>query len=128
MTEQRVVRTRITHPRTDAARRADVRPVSREIDEQTPIGAVYMSSLIRSQRRLAVTVCATTAAMLVAIVIAGAVDRRFDHQRFLGVPLPWLVLGGFVYPALIGLGAFLVRQSERNERTFADLVQRERPS
>jgi hypothetical protein len=41
-----------------------------------------------------------------------------------GVPLPWLLLGGLVYPALVALGWFYVRQAERVEREFSDLVER----
>jgi hypothetical protein len=119
---QPVKRVRITHPRTEAARRLPVRPASREIDEQTAIGEVYMSSLIRSQRRLAVIVCLTVAVLLVGTALLGAVSPRFTELRLLGVPLPWMILGVLVYPALIALAAYAVRKSERNERAFTELV------
>jgi hypothetical protein len=38
--------------------------------------------------------------------------------------LPWLLLGVLVYPAMLGLGWFYVRQAERNEHDFTDLVDR----
>jgi uncharacterized membrane protein (DUF485 family) len=122
MTDQPVQRVRITHPRTDASRRVPPRPPSREIDEQTQVGAVYMDSLIRSQRRLAVVVCLTITVLLVGTALLGAFAPPFAEIHLLGVPLPWLVLGVLVYPALIALAAYTVRQSERNERAFTELV------
>jgi hypothetical protein len=117
-----VQRVRITHPRTEAVRRKPTRPTSREIDEQTQVGAVYMDSLIRSQRRLAVMVCLTITAVLVGTALVGALVPRFAQLHLLGVPLPWVVLGVLVYPLLIALAAYTVRKAERNERAFTELV------
>lgn len=117
-------RVRITHPRTEAARRVPQRPASREIDEQTELGEVYMSSLIRSQRRLAIVVCTVIAVLLAGTALLGAVSDRFGRLRLLGVPLPWLVLGLLVYPVLIAVAAYTVHQAERNERAFTHLVRR----
>jgi hypothetical protein len=117
-------RVRITHPRTDAVRPAPHRPPVEEIDEQTRLGAVYMSSLIRSQRRLALIVCAWIALLLGGVALLGAYAPRLVAVRLLGIPLPWLVLGLFVYPALITLGWYTVRSAERTERDFLELVRR----
>ncbi len=117
-------RVRITHQRTDAVRRAPHRPPAREIDEQTRLGDVYMFSLIRSQRRLAVTVCAGIALLLVGTALLGARAHAFAAFHVFGVPLPWLVLGVLVYPALIALGWYTVRSAERTERDFLELVRR----
>jgi hypothetical protein len=115
---------RITHPRTDAVRRAPHRPAVREIEEQTRLGDVYMSSLIRSQRRLAIAICFAIALLLVGTALAGAVWHGYVRLRLFGIPLPWLALGLFVYPALIALGWYTMRSAERNERDFLDLVRR----
>jgi hypothetical protein len=117
-------RVRVTHPRTDAARRAPQRPAAREIDEQTQVGDVFMSSLIRSQRRLAVLVCAAIAILLVGIVIVDSYVPQLMRIRIVGVPLAWVVLGLIVYPVLIGLGWLAVRSAERSEQNFLDLVRR----
>jgi hypothetical protein len=122
MTNESGKRVRVTHPRTDAARRAPVRSVSREIDEQTRVGEVYMLALVRTQRRLAVVVCATVGLVLGGTALLGAWWPRFGGIRVVGVPLPWLLLGVGVYPVLFILGRFAVRQAERNERAFIELV------
>jgi hypothetical protein len=115
-------RVRIAHPRTDAARRVRTRPPSREIDEQTAIGELYMASLIRSQRNLALGVCATVFALLMGIAAIAAVFPRWGDLRLFGISLPWVIVGFAVYPMLIGLAAYLVRQAARNEATFVDLL------
>jgi hypothetical protein len=117
-------RVRITHPRTGAVRRVSNRPPAREIDEQTGLGDVYMLSLIRSQRRLALTVCGGIALLLVGTALLGAYVPRFVHFQLFGIPLPWLVLGVLVYPALIAIGWYTVRSAERTERDFLELVRR----
>jgi hypothetical protein len=119
-------RVRITHPRTEAARRGVVRAPSREIDEQTAVGETYMRSLIASQRRLAVRVCAAVGAMLVGTALLSAAAPGVMGARILGIPLAWLVLGLLVYPALLGIAAYAVRTAERNERAFTVLLLRHR--
>lgn len=119
-------RVRVTHPRTLAARRLPARPLSREIDEQTALGEVYMRSLIRSQRRLATVVCGATALLLFGIAFAGAVLPGMASIRVLGIPLPWALLGVLVYPVLIALAAYAVRHAERNEQAFTDLARKRR--
>lgn len=119
-----VKRVRITHPRTDATRLPPSRATVHEINEQTRLGDVYMSSLIRSQRRSAIAVCAAIAVVLGGIALAGALVPAFARVRVLAIPLPWLVLGVVVYPVLIALGWYAVHAAERTERDFLDLVRR----
>jgi hypothetical protein len=117
-------RVRITHPRTEAAQRAPIRTPSREIDEQTEIGAVYMRSLIRSQRRLATAACSIVGLVLGGIALAGGLIPAFGHAKVFGIPLPWALLGVAIYPVLIGLAWYVLRQAERNEQAFTRLVRR----
>jgi hypothetical protein len=116
-------RVRITHPRTDAARRVPARPVIHEIDEQTQLGEVYLTSLVRSQRRLALLVCSLAAMVLGGIALLGALVPGFARLRLFGISVPWLVLGLLIYPLMIGLAAYAVRHAERNERDFTELVE-----
>ena len=116
-------RVRITHPRTEAARRVPARPVIHEIDEQTQLGEVYMTSLVRSQRRLALLVCSLTALLLGGTALVGALVPGFARLRLFGISVPWLALGVLIYPLMIGLGVYAVRHAERNERDFTQLVE-----
>ncbi|MBO3747834.1 hypothetical protein J5X84_17290 [Streptosporangiaceae bacterium NEAU-GS5] len=122
-TDRTPKRVAVTSPRTAAARRAR-HPVTREIDEQTMVGEVYMSSLIRTQFRLALFVCTVLACVVCGLPLLFLLMPELRDLRLLGIPLPWVVLAGLIYPAFI-VGAWLyIRQAERNERHFAELVER----
>ena len=114
----------VTSPRTAAAQRPRY-PVTREIDEQTKLGEVYMRSLIRTQLRLALFVCTVLAALIGGLPLLFLMVPELREVEILGIPLPWVVLAGLIYPAFV-VGAWLyVRHAERNERHFAELVERE---
>lgn len=83
-----------------------------------------MSSLIRAQRRLALLVCAIVAVVLFGIALLGGLASSFTRMRLFGIPVPWLLLGVLIYPVLITLAWYTVRQAERNERAFSELVRR----
>ncbi|SFI84603.1 hypothetical protein SAMN05216275_105164 [Streptosporangium canum] len=115
----------VTSPRTMAARHPRY-PVTREIDEQTRLGEVYMGSLIRTQFRLALFVCTVLGCVVGGLPVLFLLVPELREVRLLGIPLPWAVLAGLIYPAFV-IGAWLyVRQAERNERHFAELVDRAR--
>ncbi|GAA0546594.1 hypothetical protein GCM10009546_05830 [Actinomadura livida] len=113
----------VTGPRTRAVRRPSY-PVTREIDEQTRLGEAYMRSLLRAQLRLAVGLCLVLAAVVVGLPLLFAVFPEFSEKTVLGIPLPWVVLGGLIYPWFVVCGWWYVRQAERNEDDFAELVDR----
>lgn len=107
-----------------AARRPPSRSVSRDIDEQTVVGEVYMRSLMRAQMRLALGVLVGFALTLCSLPLLFAVAPTLRTLQVLGIPLPWLVLGVLAYP-LVGVAAWTyIRAAERAERDFADLVSR----
>ncbi|MBB4916725.1 hypothetical protein [Streptosporangium saharense] len=113
----------VTSPRTTAARNPRY-PVTREIDEQTRLGEVYMRSLVRTQFRLALFVCTVLACVVGGLPLLFTLVPELRAVVVLGVPLPWVVLAGLIYPVFV-TGAWLyVRQAERNERHFAELVDR----
>ncbi len=117
---QRVV---VTSPRMRASLRQH-QHAAHEIGEQTPLGQVYMASLIKAQLRLAVLVLGVVGALLLGLPLLFATVPALGTVRTLGLPLPWLLLGVVVHPALIAAAWFYVRQAERNEREFAELVER----
>jgi hypothetical protein len=116
-------RVRVTSPRTGAARSRDVTGAS-EIDAQSDLGEVYMSSLLRAQLRLAALVLVALIVLVAGLPVCFAVAPGLERVQVLGMPLPWVLLAFAVYPVLFALGWVYVRAAERNERDFADVVDR----
>lgn len=117
-------RVRVTSPRMGSAARPPAHPRTREIDEQTEVGEVYMRSLLHSQLRLALAVLAVVGLGLGSLPLLFAVSPRMAAVRVLSVPLPWLLLGVAVYPLLCLAAWWYVRVAERTERDFADVLGR----
>lgn len=120
-------RVRVTGPRTGAGR-APVRRAlpAAEIDRRTRLGEVYLSSLMREQRWLAVRTLAALALTVGLLPLAFHLLPGLAGVAVLGLPLPWLLLGVGVYPWLVLLGWQFVRRAERVEQDFADLLREER--
>jgi hypothetical protein len=95
-----------------------------EFDERTALDTVSISTLIRVQRRLAILVCALVAGALSSVAGLGAISPRLTHARWFGVPVAWVLFAVLMYPVLILLGLYAVRQAERNEKAFTELVRR----
>lgn len=117
-------RVRITSPRTSAARRQAGRTGTREIDEQTVVGEVYMHSLIHAQLRLALRVIIGAAVLLGSLPLLFALVPATRTLTVLGIPLPWLLLGVAVYPVLYVAARYYVRHAERIEAEFTEFVGR----
>lgn len=112
----------VTSPRTRATRRISAPAVSRDIDEQTKLGEVYIRSLMRAQLRLAGVACALFVVLLGGLPLLFATVPATREVLVFGLPLPWLLLGVLIYPVLILGGWFYVRHAERNEWEFARMV------
>lgn len=113
-------RVRVTGPRRVAGRPPIAR--TREIDAATPVGEIYLASLLREQARLAILVLVVLFGTLGSLPLVFHLWPGLADVGVLGVPLPWLVLGVLVHPFLLTLGVAYVRRAERNERDFAALV------
>ena len=103
-------------PRPDAA--------AREIEEQTPVGEVLVRGLIRTQLALAIRLSLLVCALFGLQPVLFATYPGLARTEVAGIPLPWLLLGVLAYPAVFGIAWAYVRTAERNERHFADLVNR----
>lgn len=114
-------RVRVTGPR-----RGVVRPASRteQIDAGTPVGEVYVRSLMREQLRLGLLTVAVLGVGLGSLPAVFYALPGLGAVRVLGVPLAWAVLAGAVYPLLVVVGLVHVRRAEALERDFAELVAR----
>jgi hypothetical protein len=117
-------RVRVTSPRMGARRRGAVRPVLMDIDEQTRLGELYMSTLIRAQWRLSLSVLAAATVLIGGLPLLFLLVPAIDNIHLGPFPLLWLILGLLVYPVIWLSGRYYVRQSEQLERDFTELVAR----
>ncbi len=119
MTDQPPPRVRVTAP--PPQRRAPL-PRLGDLDRGTRLGGVYLASLLRDQLWLAARTLGALVLGVGALPLLFLLAPSVAEQPVLGVPLGWLLLGGAVYPFLVLLGWRYVRQAERNERDFAELM------
>lgn len=117
-------RVTVTSPRTRAVVRPPGRQTLRALDEQDVVGELLVRSLVRAQLALGLRLAAVFGCLLGGLPLLFAVAPGTRDVEVLGIALPWLVLGGLVYPALLAGGWLYVRLAERNERDFVDLVER----
>lgn len=122
MSDEPIARERITSPRTGVRRPRAGRSNASDIDALTPLGEVYVKSLMRAQLRLAAYVVLLLGATLGLLPVVFRV-LPVGRAHLLGVPLPWLLLGVAVYPWLLWLAWWYVRRAEHNETAFEDLVE-----
>lgn len=117
-------RVRVTSPRSGTPRREPVRPATKDIDEHTRLGELYMTTLIRAQWRLSMSVLASATIMIGGLPLLFLIVPATRTLRVGPVPLPWLILGGVIYPAIWLAARYYVRASEQIEREFSELVAR----
>lgn len=120
-------RVRVTGPLTAASTPHERRTARQEIDEETGVGEVYVRSLVRTQLRSALAVVAVLVLGVGTLPLVFSLVPVVAGVRLGPVPLPWLVLGVLVYPALLALGWVYVRRAERAETDFAELLEPRHP-
>jgi Na+-driven multidrug efflux pump len=96
--------------------------IAAEIDAQTQLGDVYITSLMRSQLRLAIGVAGALVFTLGALPLLFLLVPALRRVSVLGVPLPWLLLTVVAFTEIIVLGWAYVRREERNVADFSDLL------
>jgi hypothetical protein len=114
---QRVVLAEAARARRQGRTRVD-------LTEQTGIGEALVKGLVRAQLALALRLAAVVAAGIGALPLAFVAAPTLAERRPLGIGLAWLLLGVLAYPFLFAVGWVHLRLAERNERDFADLVER----
>ncbi len=115
-------RVRVSSSRRGAATARSL-PVSRDLDEQTELGDVYLDGLMREQLRLSLSVLALTVLALATLPVLLALVPATRTVSVLGVGLPWVVLGAGVYPVAWVLARWYTRQAERIEGDFTEVVE-----
>jgi hypothetical protein len=96
----------------------------RDLEEQTPVGSVLLAALMRRQLRLSLGVAAAFAALLGSQPLVALLWPAYRDLRVLGIPLPWLLLAGLAFPAMVTLGLFYVRRAEAIDEEFSELLRR----
>lgn len=115
-------RVRVTSPRRDARARNERRSGAVELTEQTGLGEVYLNALLKAQLRLAAIV------LLGVFALVGVVPAIFLFVPEVAtlmvgpVPVMWLAVGVALYPLVLLVARVHVRQAERIEREFAELM------
>jgi fatty acid desaturase len=107
------------------SRRGRVRTRARqELEEQTGVGDALVRGLVRAQLALALRLSAVVGIGIGLLPLLFALVPGVTDVRVLGIALPWLLLGVLAYPFLLVIGWIHMRVAERNERDFAELVER----
>jgi hypothetical protein len=95
----------------------------RELREQTQVGEVFLTALMRRQLRLSLAVALTFAVGLGLQPVLPVIWPQYGDATLLGLPLPWLALGVLTYPLLVVLGLLYVRRADGIDDDFTDLLQ-----
>jgi hypothetical protein len=111
----------ITAPRREVRR--PHRTVAEDIDQETRVGRVFLQALIRTQLRLGLATVALVIVPLAALPLLFGLVPGVGALQAGPLPLWWLLLGFLVYPAILAVGWWYVRQAERNEARFTELVE-----
>jgi hypothetical protein len=125
MTEPPPVRQRVVLAEVARARRPD-RQTRTELAEQTPIGEALVQGLVRAQLALALRLAAVVAIGLGGLPLLFVAAPAVAAWSGTGIPLAWLLLGVAAYPFLFLVGYAYTQLSQRNERDFTHLVERDR--
>jgi hypothetical protein len=115
-------RVTVTGPRTTAARRPSGALRRQSVEDQDVVGDLLVRALVRAQLHLALRTGGALALTLGSLPLLFAFVPASRTAHLLGLPLPWLLLGVVVYPALVLVGFAYVRVAERHERDFVELV------
>lgn len=115
-------RVRITSPRREARRPGERRAPAQELEEQTGLGEVYLSALLRAQLRLSVAILLGIAVVVLGLPTLFVLVPATRDVLIGPIPLPWLAVGVLVYPVVFLAARIYVHQSERIEREFSDLM------
>jgi len=85
---------------------------------------ILIKSLVRAQLGLSLLCLAFALAVTASFPILCAVLPRLIRVTVLGLPVTLIALGVGVFPVILVIGAFYVKQAARLERQFSQLVER----
>jgi hypothetical protein len=105
----------------DPTRAGALQPV-RELEERTPVGEVYLRSLIRAQLALGLRLAGALVLVLGGVPLLLVSSPSVRRWRIGGLPLWALVIGVGFYPMFVFLAFSYIRRAERNEAEFVELA------
>ena len=117
-------RVRVTSPRMGASPRPAERSAVREINEQTDVGEVYMTALLRGQLRPGLALLTVVFLALGGLPLLFTLLPEVASYPIGPVTVAWVVLGVGVFPALLAAAWWHVRTTERVERDFTEILRR----
>jgi putative solute:sodium symporter small subunit len=107
-----------------APRRTSPSPLGgvRELAESTPVGDLYLQSLMRSQLGLSLRVLTVFVTLFLGLPLLFYFEPSISSQNVFGVSLPWFILGIGMYPLLLGLAWIYNRSANRIDDEFISLL------
>ena len=122
VTAPRTVKAGSVTPNSPALTGGHAAAASREAEEESDAGQLFVRSLIRSQLRLGLVVALGFLLILLAFPLMLGLVPGLADSTIAGLPFDWVLLGAGIYP-VIGLSAWLyVRTAARNEARYRDLA------
>jgi putative solute:sodium symporter small subunit len=94
----------------------------RELAESTPVGDLYLQSLMRSQLGLSLRVLIVFISLFLGLPLLFYFEPNVSRYKIFGVALPWFFLGIGFYPILIGLAWVYNRSANRIDDEFISLL------
>jgi hypothetical protein len=113
---------RITSPRREARRPGERRAPAQELEEQTGLGEVYLSALLKAQLRLSLAILLGISVVVLGLPTLFVLVPATRDIHVGPIPLPWLAVGVLIYPVVFIAARIYVHQAERIEREFSDLM------
>jgi len=95
----------------------------RDLEEQTPVGEIFLGALLRRQLSLSLRVAVTLVVALGVQPLVAWLWPAYGDVSVFSIPLPWLVLGVGSYPLMIALGLYYVRHAETIDDEFSELLE-----
>jgi hypothetical protein len=94
----------------------------RELAESTPVGDLYLRSLMRSQLGLSLRVLTVFVTLFLGLPLLFYVAPSLSNDKVFGVSLPWVILGVAMYPVLLALAWVYNRSANRIDDEFIALL------
>jgi hypothetical protein len=97
-------------------------PAADDLYQQDNYGRTLLTSLMRAQLGVTLSILVPAAALLALYPLLAVLIPSLGQMHVLGIPLTLVILGGGIYPPIVGLGFWYVHRIEQVEQRFVDLL------